>query len=360
MKILKLSKQNQRLIITQAVSVLKAGGLVIFPTETVYGAGVNATDPRAVSKLLIYKKRPAGKAVSIAVSDKTMAEKYVEINKDAERIYNNFLPGPVTVISNSRHKTDRRLEAENGTLGIRIPQHKLLLQIIRKLGFPVTATSANSAGKKTPYSITDIFNNLSAKQKQLIDLVIDAGKLPPNEPSTVLDTTRSNMQILRQGKLGLDKLLKETKVTSDTMMLAEGAKFARQIKSHLTNKCVVVLLNGEIGSGKTHFVKGLARELGVEQNVNSPTFSLMKEYHLKSGGMLIHADAWRLENEEELAELKLEQYFKPKNLIALEWAGGGNEFFRKFIHKPQIQFFEISFSYLSEKTRSILIKTENE
>ena len=206
MKIVKLDDNSKEAIIRIAIEVLGSGGLIIFPTETSYGVGVDATNSNAVSRLLEYKRRPEGKAISVAVANLKLADKYVDINPAAEGIYKNFLPGPVTVISKSKKLLDARLESEQGSLGIRIPNYRLILDILEKFNKPITATSANSAGKKTPYSIDDIFNNLSKKQKSLIDLVIDAGELPHNPPSTVIDTTSEELTVYRKGRIDPTKI----------------------------------------------------------------------------------------------------------------------------------------------------------
>ncbi len=174
MKKLKPLQKNLHII----VEVLRNGGLVIYPTETVYGVGVDATNPKAVEKLISYKNRPFGKPFSVAVSDVEMAKKYVKINKIAREIYNKFLPGPVTVVSKGKQKVAPGIESESGTLGIRIPDYKLVTDVVSILGKPLTATSANASYKKRPYSVSNILDNLSTKQKKLIDLIIDAGTLP--------------------------------------------------------------------------------------------------------------------------------------------------------------------------------------
>ncbi|MDP4030857.1 MAG: Sua5/YciO/YrdC/YwlC family protein, partial [Patescibacteria group bacterium] len=98
--------------LNQAAKVLRAGGLIIYPTETCYGAGVDATNQAAVDKLLRYKTRREGRPLSVAVSDKTMASKYVKLNTSAINLYKNFLPGPLTVVSAGRHKLAKGVESE--------------------------------------------------------------------------------------------------------------------------------------------------------------------------------------------------------------------------------------------------------
>ena len=129
MFILKTAQSN---IISQAVKILKAGGLVIFPTETCYGAGVDTTNQKAVNKLLAYKTRREGKPLSIAVTDEKMASKYVKLNPTAKNLYQKFLPGPLTVVSAGKHKVAKGIESEMGTLGVRISSYPLVNKIIKK------------------------------------------------------------------------------------------------------------------------------------------------------------------------------------------------------------------------------------
>ncbi len=104
MKIINIQKTNKSKIIDHAVEVLKSGGILIYPTETAYGAGVDATNQKAVDRILAYKARMSGKPLSIAVCDEKMAKEYISINNTAKSIYENFLPGPITVISHGLHK----------------------------------------------------------------------------------------------------------------------------------------------------------------------------------------------------------------------------------------------------------------
>ncbi len=166
MQRLKLEKNNSAKLIEQAVTVLKNGGLMIYPTETCYGIGADATNQAAIKKLLDYKTKRNDKPISVAVSDKKMAAKYVHINKTADNIYDNFLPGPITVVSKSKHVLAQGVESSMGTQGIRIPDHAFILELLKVYKKPITATSANASYKKTPYTIADVLNNISEKQKK--------------------------------------------------------------------------------------------------------------------------------------------------------------------------------------------------
>ncbi|MEI6462706.1 MAG: L-threonylcarbamoyladenylate synthase [bacterium] len=352
-------------IIEIVSKILTSGGLIIYPTETCYGVGVDATNEMAVKKLLEYKRRPEGKAISIAVSSKEMAEKYVELNDIANNIYKNFLPGPVTVISKLKGESlvAKGLASENGTLGVRIPNYKIMLDVINSFGKPITATSANVSGGKTPYNIDELLEDLPSKQKELIDLVIDAGELPHNPPSSVVDTTRDEMKTIREGSVTFSSLLSEniSEGEEDTRKISK--EFTERFKSILNSKCLLILFNAEMGAGKTVFVKALAEDLSVKGIVRSPTFNLIKEYSLETG-KLIHIDAWRIESEEEFEKLKVEDYLVAGNIVAIEWAGGVSEKIReKYVKKDQIGVLDsnpvivigVDIEYLGETKRKITI-----
>lgn len=260
-------------VIEKAVKILHRGGILIYPTETCYGVGVDATNPQAVTKVLKYKKRPQGKAISIGCSDIKMSKEYVLLNQTAKNIYKNFLPGPVTVILKSKRKVDPRLESERQTLGIRIPDYDILLEILKAFGKPITTTSANSNGKKTPYSIDDILQNISKKQSKLIDTIIDAGELPKNPPSTVIDTTTEELKTYRSGVFDPSvKLISEFESTSEEETIFQGEEFIKKTLSENTDKAIVVLLKGDLGAGKTYFTKGIAKGLKIDKIIKSPTF----------------------------------------------------------------------------------------
>lgn len=328
-------------VVGKAVQVIKNGGLVIYPTETLYGAGVDATNPKAVEKLTKYKNRPLGKPYSIAVADQNMAEDYVELNKTAKNIYKEFLPGPVTVISKGKHKVAQKVESEDGSLGIRIPDYKLIINIVKNLKRPITATSANASYKKRPYKVNDILENLSQKQKDLIDLIIDAGELPKNDPSTVIDTTLDDPMILRQGKikiLGKENIL--SKNEESTQNLAK--EIWQKNEKYRGQRAIIFALEGDMGVGKTQFTKGLAKAMEIRDLITSPTFALENEYG-KGQNKLFHFDAWRIEDQNELSALGFEELIKNKSVIVIEWAEKVADVIRDFDDEALIIWIKIDF-----------------
>jgi len=328
MKIIKLNQkkagsESSESIINQAVKTLKANGLVIYPTETCYGAGVAATSQPAVDKLLTYKTKREGKPISIAVCNQTMAADYVYLNSTAKNLYSKFLPGPLTVVSKAKNQLAKGVESATNTLGIRIPNYPLIIKIIKKLGSPITTTSANVSYKKRPYSIKDILDNTSQKQQNLIDLIIDAGKLPKNPPSTVVDTTLDDPLILRQGPVSLTHTSPTLTTTSPRQTSTLAQTLMLKHWNSLQKQPLIFLLIGQLGAGKTQFCKGIGRFLNIPQPITSPTYTILKEYPFtrqKTKGKFLHLDTWRLQHLEELNQLKLEKQLKPKTILAVEWA----------------------------------------
>lgn len=307
--------------INEIINVLKAGGLVIFPCETVYGVAVDSLNSKAVEKLNRYKQRPFGKPYAIMASSQKMAEKYVNLNNTAKNLYKRFLPGPVTVISKGRGKVAKGIESEIGTLGVRIPDYELMIDVINKFGRPIVATSANASYQRRPYKISDVLDNISGKQKSLVDLIIDAGELHHNEPSTVIDTTLDDPTVLRQGEIkfkGKDKILSRGEENTQNTAKDLWQKY----EEYVGRRPIVFALEGPMGSGKTQFVKGLARAMGVKDNIISPTFNIILNYEPRTMKYaLTHIDVWRIQDQAEFEALGFVKMLEDKNMvIAIEWA----------------------------------------
>lgn len=355
MKVLPLHTSIPDKVVQQAATVLNNGGMVVYPTETCYGIGVDATNTEAVNKLLVYKGGREGKAISVAVSDRIMASKYVSINEMAEHIYAQFLPGPVTVVSTSLGTVAEGLVSDRKTLGIRIPDKPMALQLIQALGKPITATSANTSGKKTPYSLDDLKKYTSDKKLAMIDLFLDDGLLPHHPPSTVVDTTLNEISILRQGEIHLTKQTKNQKVShaeSETQDIA--ADLTRQYLKTAQQKPLVMALQGELGAGKTQFAKGVAKALGIGGNVPSPTYTIVREYSISSpehNNMMYHIDTWRLHEGKELWELGLTEMVCPGNVVVIEWLQKVKPLVEKLENMALVVWIEIE--QTSEATRTI-------
>lgn len=325
-----------------------AGGLVVFPSDSVYGLAVDPTNQAAVEKLLSFKDRWPGKAISVAVVDQKMAEKYVTLNEEAKQIYKNLLPGPFTVISEGRHKMAKGIEAENGSLGIRIPDNKLVAEVVKKLGRPITATSANLAGRRPHYSVESFIKTLSKKKLMTIDLIVDGGKLPRNKPSTVIDVTKDKVKVLRAGELIVGKgtsLLSKSENETEKI-----AKFLlEKILKQVQDDTIIFGLSGDLGTGKTVFARGIGKALGIRERIKSPTFTIYNEYKKQ---FFLHFDLYRIEENFELGEIDFWQEIKKAKVVCIEWPENlGKKNLEKL--KKETNLVLVSFEYLDAETRKI-------
>lgn len=184
--------------VDQAAKTLRAGGIIIYPTETTYGIGADALNENAIKKVFELKKRVETKAFHVVVSDIHMAEKYVVVTKNALELAKKYLPGPLTLVLNKKTTLPALLTGSRPTLGIRIPDYRFCLDVAAAFGGPFTATSANISGAGDCYSLVDI-NSQFGTELQKIDLIVDGGVLPKVLPSTVVDATGEENIVLRAG-----------------------------------------------------------------------------------------------------------------------------------------------------------------
>lgn len=361
MKRLKLKNISEASAIAQTLEVLQAGGLVIFPTETTYGAGVNALNPQAVQKLLQYKSRREGKPLSIAVPSLEVAEEYVAVSASAKSLYAQFLPGPVTIVSKSKGKVAPGVESEFGTLGIRIPDYPFILNLLTQYKQPITATSANASDAKRPYTIEDILENLSAKQLSLIDLILDAGELPHNPPSTVIDTTLSTPVVFRQGQVQVTNPTSVTNLTSyseeETKSIA--GKILLKRWNDVKKTGLIIGLNGSLGMGKTIFAKGVAEFLQIPDQITSPTYSYLQEYEFNRHavkGIFFHLDVWKIDDPQEMERLEFDHLLGPNHVIVIEWAQKVADYLKQLHQIKETPYLEVNFSHQAEGSTSDLTR----
>ena len=209
MRILKINLNNLKESIDaigEAVETIKNGGAIVYPTDTIYGLGVNALNGEAISRLFKIKRRPMEKAVPVIVNSIEMARKIAYIDYRKDEMLGKIWPSPITVILHKKDTVPDILTGTKDTIGIRIPESKLARILISSLGAPITATSANISGEEPNLdiqTIIDRFNQVSDKP----DLILDAGILPPSEPSTILDLSGQKPKILRIGSVKKEQLL---------------------------------------------------------------------------------------------------------------------------------------------------------
>jgi len=359
MKIIDLQTTPTAEILDQSCACLAAGGLLIYPTETVYGAGVDATNQAAVDKLLKYKSRREGKPLSIAVNSQKMAEKYVEINEQAQQFYDQFLPGPYTIISKTKNQVAQGVASEFSTIGIRWPDHELLNQLVAQYGRPITSTSANASGKKRPYSVQDILANLSQTQKEKIDLILDAGTLPPNSPSTVIDTTLSTPLTVRHADgQQPDETSLELISNNETETKQIAGKILLKNWEKIKKTGLIIGLDGQLGAGKTIFAKGIAKFLQIDEMITSPTYTYIKEYDYQrhqTAGRFYHLDVWKIDNQAQLETLEIPQLFSHNNVIAIEWWQQIKNFLLPLIEQQNLPLVELGIKVIDDHQRKIRV-----
>lgn len=203
MKILKLSSKQ---ILRKTLQVITKGGVVVCPTDTVYGLIADAENKTAVGKIFKLKKRYIKKPLPVFVRDLKMARHLVNINKKQEKILKNCWPGKLTAVLKAKLlKFPKGILSKDKKIGLRIPDHKFLKDLLKKIDRPLVETSANISGKKALTKAKEVLKEFE-EQKYQPDLFLDAGNLKPSLPSTVIDLT--NLKILRKGQIKKSKILK--------------------------------------------------------------------------------------------------------------------------------------------------------
>jgi L-threonylcarbamoyladenylate synthase len=212
MRTAKLNDKNSKKILSEVERILRLGGLVIVPTDTVYGIIGDATKAEAVKKIFAVKKRPREKVFPIFVKNVNEARKIAYIADAKAKFLERIWPGPLTVVFQHKEKLPKILTGGKDTVGIRMPNNSFLLELLSRLDFPLFQTSANISEKPPAKNIEEIkeyFGKAEAKP----DLVVDGGELK-GKSSTVIDYTGKEPMILRVGLVKreeLDRILESIK-----------------------------------------------------------------------------------------------------------------------------------------------------
>ena len=187
--------------IQTALEILQRGGLVAFPTDTVYGVGALAFDGKAVESIYIAKDRPIEKAIPVLIGDADDMEKIgMDIPHIAYQLAARFWPGPLTCIVPKKPTLPQSVSATN-TVGVRVPDHEVTRTLLRAAG-PMAVTSANISGQPSPSTAQEVLAQLGGR----IDLILDGGTTPGGVPSTLVDCTGEEIRVLRQGPISLEEI----------------------------------------------------------------------------------------------------------------------------------------------------------
>lgn len=186
----------------RTASVVGSGGLVIYPTETLYGIGALASSEKSVGRVFDIKGRPHGSPIPILGRDIAMLEDLVEFNETAAALAENFWPGPLTLVLMEKGRLPALITAGTGKAAVRVSAHPFVIRLFYELDRPVTSTSANLSGGGNLLGFYDIYDTFNGK----VELIIDSGNIPPSKGSTVVDVTTTPPEIIREGDITFRKL----------------------------------------------------------------------------------------------------------------------------------------------------------
>ncbi len=201
--------KQQRNSILQAVKVLQQGGVVVYPTETAYGLGADATNARAVEHIFELKGRIHKKTVLVLMRDIEMVKEYAHINTEELKLMRAFWPGALTLVLRAKKQAYVRLArgvvARDGAIAVRVSSNAVAAGLVKHLGRPLVSTSANRAGGSNTYSVQSVQKQLGARLRgaSFPYYIYDAGRLPRCKPSTVARVYKEKIKILRQGDVFL-------------------------------------------------------------------------------------------------------------------------------------------------------------
>jgi L-threonylcarbamoyladenylate synthase len=189
--------------IARAAELIRAGGLVAFPTETVYGLGADATDPVAVARIFAAKGRPADHPLIVHLGDAGLVEAWADVvPPEAHLLADAFWPGPLTMLLWRSPKAPDAVTGGRDTVGLRVPDHPVARQLLEAVGDGVAAPSANRFGRVSPTTAADVVSDLGTA----VDLVLDGGPCRVGVESTIVDLTGDAPLVLRPGGVGIDRL----------------------------------------------------------------------------------------------------------------------------------------------------------
>jgi len=196
-----ISNPKNKELIKEAAKEIASGNIIVYPTETVYGIGADIYNEVAAKNVFRAKNRPFDMALSVAVSDRRMMEKIAVLDEKADKLIKAFLPGPLTIIIEKRPEVPDLVTSMSKKVGIRMPDHPIALEIIKKTG-PIVATSANLHSHPDATDIDSAVKDLGSS----VSLYIDAGPSKLKRPSTIVWIMKGEVEIVRQGAITIKEI----------------------------------------------------------------------------------------------------------------------------------------------------------
>ncbi|MBU4352960.1 MAG: threonylcarbamoyl-AMP synthase [Nanoarchaeota archaeon] len=286
-KIIKINPEKPEISkVKIAAETLRKGGLVAFPTETVYGLGADAFNSEAIKKIFEAKGRPIDNPLIIHIADKKEVYRLArEVPREAEKLINKFWPGPLTIILKKSNIVSDIITAGLDSVAIRMPNNKIALTLIKKSKVPIVAPSANLSGKPSPTMAEHAIQDLYGK----IEIIIDGGETDIGVESTVLDLTTNPPTLLRPGGVDLEKL-KEVLGKIKIHPIVKGKQIKKiAVKSpgmkyrHYAPNAKVILVEG-----KYERVKNKIQELTDKYKKKGKKIAIMttnKNHNYKTGAI---------------------------------------------------------------------------
>ncbi len=188
--------------VSVTADIIIDGGVVVYPTDTLYGLGASAVSPHSVEKIFDIKGREPNNPIPILTRDREMIENYFELTGTALSLIDRFLPGPLTIVLRPKVDFPTQVSANTGKIGVRISAHPFVQSLFKEIDFPITSTSANPSGQSNIFDFSELKKAFESK----VDLIVDSGNIPASKGSTVLDLTQIPPLMLREGEIKRDTL----------------------------------------------------------------------------------------------------------------------------------------------------------
>lgn len=264
MKISSVSEDIEK--IRRAADVIKKGGLVVFPTETVYGLGADATNAEAVKSIFTAKGRPSDNPLIIHIADPRDAEKYTVTNELYYKLAERFMPGPLTVILESKSCIPSVTRASLPTVAVRCPENAIARSLITEAGVPIAAPSANLSGTPSPTSAAHVIDDMTDR----VDVIIDGGDCDFGLESTIVKIENDgSLTLLRPGKITVDDLCAVAenvsiadavldKIAKDAPVLSPGMKYR-----HYAPSAPLELIDGDPKSAADYILKNNISRIAI-------------------------------------------------------------------------------------------------
>ena len=190
--------------VTRAAQVVLDGGVIVYPTETIYGLGANALEPKVVERVFAIKERKKSNPILVLIPDRAaLDELALEVPEVAEKLAKRFWPGPLTIVFKAAPIVSPILTANSGKIGVRLSSDEFCRELLGICRIPITSTSANLSGEPNPNSI----GMINRRVLNSVDLIVDGGELTSQTPSTVVDVTKDEIELVREGAIPYQKIL---------------------------------------------------------------------------------------------------------------------------------------------------------